>query len=75
MTMTDADAQTLREIAEKIEAVVLDPEDGEAGIVEIYSGRVLGRFLSIRSASRALSADPQKWVNRALAASQEQRHV
>ena len=70
-----ADAQTLREIAERVEvrAVVLDPEDGEAGIVEIYSGHVLDRFLSIRAACRALSADPQKWMNRALAASQEQR--
>lgn len=40
----------------KVEAVILDPEDGEAGIVEAHSGLVLGRFLTLRSASAYLRA-------------------
>jgi hypothetical protein len=38
----------------KVEATVLDPHDGEAGIVEVYSGRVLGRFRSLWSAAATL---------------------
>ena len=40
----------------KVEAVILDPEDGEAGIVDVYSGRVLGRFLTMREAAAYLRA-------------------
>lgn len=38
----------------KIQAAILDPEDGEAGIVEVMSGRVLARFASLRSAAQTL---------------------
>ncbi len=38
----------------KVQAVLLDPDDGEAGIVEAYSGRVLARFRSLRSAAATL---------------------
>lgn len=37
-----------------IKAQILDPDDGEAGIVEVMSGRVLGRFPSLRHASQTL---------------------
>ena len=63
-------ADPTREEVERVfvEASVLDPDDGEAGIVEVYSGRVLGRFRSLRAAKRDLSNDPQKWIGRAVAA-------
>ena len=38
----------------KVVAELLDPEDGEAGIIEAYSGRVLARFRSLRSAAATL---------------------
>ena len=38
----------------KVQAALLDPDDGEAGIVEVYSGRVLARFRSLRSAAATL---------------------
>lgn len=38
----------------KVEAALLDADDGEAGIVEVYSGRVLARFRSLRSAAQTL---------------------
>ncbi len=38
----------------KVEAVVLDPEDGEAAIEELRSGKVLARFPSLRSAAQTL---------------------
>jgi hypothetical protein len=37
-----------------VRAVLLDQEDGEGGIVETLSGKVLGRFPSVRSAAQTL---------------------
>lgn len=47
--------------AKIIKATLLDPEDGEAGIVEVMSGRVLQRFLSLREAAQALRRNHQKY--------------
>lgn len=45
----------------KIEAAILDPEDGESYIVEVFSGRVLARFPSLRSAAQALRHQRAKY--------------
>ena len=45
----------------KIKATILDPEDGEAGIVEVMSGRVLARFASLRQAAQTLRFNRSKY--------------
>lgn len=47
--------------AKIIKATLLDPEDGEAGIVEVMSGRVLQRFPSLREAAQTLRRNHQKY--------------
>jgi hypothetical protein len=44
-----------------IKATLLDPEDGESGIVEVMSGRVLGCFPSLRHAAQALRFNRPKY--------------
>lgn len=44
-----------------IKAQILDPEDGESGIVEVMSGRVLERFPSLRHAAQTLRRNRAKY--------------
>ena len=44
-----------------IKATILDPEDGEAGIVEVMSGRVLARFATLRHAAQTLRFNRPKY--------------
>lgn len=54
--MLEGKSQTI-----KIKATLLDPEDGESGIVEVMSGRVLARFASLRQAAQTLRFNRPKY--------------
>jgi hypothetical protein len=50
----------------KVIADVLDHEDGEAGITEVYRGLVLARFRNIQSAAQTLRHQRAKYEAMAL---------